>query len=90
MAPYSSLLSPTILMKNNQHFLHRPSSKLTLLHDPWPFELAPGKRRHGGRWAFNLASENLFLLGATPGTRRVYYRTPGNELRFLPLHGARP
>src|ERR1700677_2466500 len=38
-----------------------------------------------GRWAFSLASENLFALGWTAQARRVAYRTVDGELRFLPL-----
>ena len=38
-----------------------------------------------GRWAFNLASENLFALGSTDAIRRVAYRTADGHLRFLPL-----
>jgi hypothetical protein len=44
-------------------------------------------RRDGakeGRWSFNLASEVLFALGSTEEARRVAYRTPTGELRFLP------
>ncbi|MCE0498584.1 MAG: hypothetical protein LV481_11620 [Methylacidiphilales bacterium] len=44
-------------------------------------------RRDGakeGRWSFNLASEILFALGSTESARRVAYRTPTGELRFLP------
>jgi hypothetical protein len=37
-----------------------------------------------GRWSFNLASDILFALGSTEGARRVAYRTPTGELRFLP------
>jgi len=38
-----------------------------------------------GKWSFNLASESLFSLGAIGQARRVAYRTPTGELRFLPL-----
>ncbi len=44
-------------------------------------------RRDGakeGRWSFNLAGDNLFALGSTESVRRVAYRTPTGELRFLP------
>jgi len=44
-------------------------------------------RRDGaqeGRWSFNLASDILFALGSTESARRVAYRTPTGELRFLP------
>ena len=44
-------------------------------------------RREGakeGRWSFNLASDILFALGSTESARRVAYRTPTGELRFLP------
>lgn len=38
-----------------------------------------------GRWAFNLASENLFALGSPEITHRAAYRTVDGHLRFLPL-----
>jgi len=57
-----------------------------------PGETSRGSQRDGrknggkeGAWAFNLASESLFALGATEQARRVAYRTATGELRFLPL-----
>jgi hypothetical protein len=44
-------------------------------------------RREGakeGRWSFNLTGESLFALGSLESVRRVAYRTPTGELRFLP------
>jgi hypothetical protein len=38
-----------------------------------------------GSWAFNLASDCLFALGSTERVRRVAYRGPDGQLRFLPL-----
>lgn len=40
--------------------------------------------RKEGRWEFNLAGETLIALGSTERARRVAYRTPTGELRFLP------
>jgi len=44
-----------------------------------------GQGGSAGRWAFNLASENLFALGSTEALRRAAYRTADGNLRFLPL-----
>ena len=75
----SKLLSnnQTTLIMMKKHF-RRDHSDETTRH---PAETSAGSV---GRWSFNLASESLFMLGATERTRRLAYRTATGELRFLP------
>jgi len=68
-------------MKKSLLFSHRPPSKTTLLSDPPPSQ--------GRGWAFNLATERLFSLGASDSFPRVAYRTALGEVRLLPLSGGK-